>query len=123
MPTVHLSLPEKVYRELKRYADYMGVQITDLIKFMINNGLDVLRQKYGVKEDYENTLKLVIESIEKLERRLALIELRIKEQELRFQEYMENIESRINDLELSIQEVNEPLVEPELVKTRRRQRI
>jgi len=40
MPTVHLSLPDKVYRELKKKAAELGIQVTDLIKIYINQGLE-----------------------------------------------------------------------------------
>ena len=40
MPTVHLSLPEKTYRELKQKAAELGIQVTDLIKFFIRMGLE-----------------------------------------------------------------------------------
>ncbi len=39
MPTIHVSVPESVYEELKRRAAEMGVQITDLVRFYIRNGL------------------------------------------------------------------------------------
>ena len=40
IPTVHLSLPEAVYRELRREAEELGIQITDLIKILIKEGLE-----------------------------------------------------------------------------------
>ncbi len=127
MPTIHLSLPEGVYRELRKYADYMGVQITDLVKFMINKGLEELRQRIGKQQEVEleGTLKLILASIEKVEKKMALMELRLREQEIKFKEYIDNIESKISDLELAIQEVQEPVLEPEILKTRhvRKQRI
>ncbi|MCE4625048.1 MAG: hypothetical protein F7C35_04210 [Desulfurococcales archaeon] len=39
MPTVHISLPEKKYRLLKQKAAELGIQVTDLIKLYINDGL------------------------------------------------------------------------------------
>ena len=44
MPTVHLSLPEAVHRELKEVAESMGIQLTDLIKVLIRDGLERLRR-------------------------------------------------------------------------------
>lgn len=44
MPTVHLSLPEAVHRELKEVAEGMGIQLTDLIKVLIRDGLERLRR-------------------------------------------------------------------------------
>ena len=40
IPTVHLSLPESVYRELRKEAEQLGIQITDLIKVMIRESLE-----------------------------------------------------------------------------------
>ncbi len=121
MPTIHLSLPEGLYRELRRYADFMGVQMTDLVKFMINKGLEELREKMGNtrNDDIENTLKIVLASLEKMEKKLTLMELKIKEQEIKFKEYVSSIESRLNDIELSLQEVQSPVIEPEIIHTRR----
>ncbi len=39
IPTVHLSLPERLHAELKEVAASMGIQITDLIKMFIKEGL------------------------------------------------------------------------------------
>ena len=35
MPTIHLSLPEGMYDELKQKADELGIQMTDLVKIFI----------------------------------------------------------------------------------------
>ncbi len=122
MPTIHLSLPEAVYRELKRYSEALGVQITDLVKFMINNGLEQLREKYGYRRDEEimNTLNAVIHSLENLERKLTLLELRIRENEIRMKEFMDTVDSRISDIELALQEIQEPILEPELIQAKPR---
>ncbi|MCE4617559.1 MAG: hypothetical protein F7C32_03130 [Desulfurococcales archaeon] len=39
MPTVHLSVPDRIYSQLKQKAAEMGIQVTDLIKLYINEGL------------------------------------------------------------------------------------
>ncbi|MEM0179067.1 MAG: hypothetical protein QW326_03855, partial [Fervidicoccaceae archaeon] len=39
MPTVHLSLPDKLYEELRQVAENYGIQVTDLIKVLIKNGI------------------------------------------------------------------------------------
>ena len=70
MPTVHLSLPEAVYKELKEVAESMGIQITDLIKVLIRDGLKRIREgndfiaassrnKYNVPEDLEDRLAYI----------------------------------------------------------------
>ncbi len=124
MPTIHLSLPEAVYREVKRYSEHLGVQMTDLVKFMINKGLEELREKYGRSRDEElaNTVNLLASTLESIDKRLQLLELRLKEQEIRMKEFMDTVESRISDLEMSVQELSEPIVEPELIEARARAR-
>ncbi|BCU68212.1 hypothetical protein HS7_16490 [Sulfolobales archaeon HS-7] len=39
MPTIHLSIPDTLYEKLRQKSDEMGIQITDLVKLYINNGL------------------------------------------------------------------------------------
>jgi len=39
LPTVHISLPSKVYEDLKKKAAELGIQVTDLIKLYIRQGL------------------------------------------------------------------------------------
>jgi metal-responsive CopG/Arc/MetJ family transcriptional regulator len=45
VPTIHLSLPESLYNELKEYAAEMGVNITDLVRMMIREGLEKYRRE------------------------------------------------------------------------------
>lgn len=127
MPTVHLSLPESVYRELKKYASYLGVQITDLIKMFISRGIEEYREKYGVNnktEEILTTINTLLEALEKIDKKLKHLELRIRENEVKMREFIDDIESRINDLELTIQEIQEPVLEPEIVNARpRKQRV
>ena len=122
MPTVHLSLPEGVYRELKRFSSHMGIQITDLIKMLINNGLEELREKYGIEREEEiiSAINALIETMNRVERKLTYLELRVRENEIKLREFIDNVNSRLNDLELSIQEIQEPVLEPELIKARTR---
>lgn len=40
MPTIHLSIPEGMYEELRKKAEDMGIQITDLVKFYIRQGME-----------------------------------------------------------------------------------
>ncbi|MEB3851027.1 MAG: hypothetical protein LRS49_00395 [Desulfurococcales archaeon] len=69
MPTVHLSLPEKVYRQLKEKAAEMGIQVTDLIKFYITSGLrGGLPSAEGGEPD---VLRELSERLDKLERRVS----------------------------------------------------
>ncbi|AWR98799.1 hypothetical protein [Metallosphaera hakonensis] len=75
MPTIHLSIPEWMYEELKRKAEDMGIQVTDLVKFYIKNGME------GKNEESprnENTEKLE-ESVTYLEARVAQLDLLVME--------------------------------------------
>jgi hypothetical protein len=40
VPTIHLSLPEWMYDELKRKAEELGIQMTDLAKMYIKDGVE-----------------------------------------------------------------------------------
>lgn len=75
LPTIHLSIPEWMYEELKRKAEDMGIQVTDLVKFYIKNGME------GKNEESprnENTEKLE-ESVTYLEARVAQLDLLVME--------------------------------------------
>ncbi len=95
MPTVHLSLPEKVYRQLKERAAEMGIQVTDLIKIYITRGLTggVASPAVGVSDEAFNKLA---EKVERLEKKLAsqriLLEGRYKEVEELVRYVLERIE-------------------------------
>ncbi len=95
MPTVHLSLPEKVYRQLKERAAEMGIQVTDLIKIYITRGLagGVASPAVGVSDEAFNKLA---EKVERLEKKLAsqriLLEGRYKEVEELVRYVLERIE-------------------------------
>ncbi|MEL9969468.1 MAG: hypothetical protein QXR57_03915 [Metallosphaera sp.] len=75
MPTIHLSIPEWMYEELKRKAEDMGIQITDLVKFYVKNGIE---NRGEDSSRNENTEKLE-ESIAYLEARLAQLDLLVME--------------------------------------------
>ncbi len=125
MPTVHLSIPDKTYRELKYYAEKFGVQITDIIKFFIKQGLEDLYEKHGrpAGRDIEEKLDMLIKNVEELRREFALMKLSIKEQENRSREIYRELSSRIEELELTLQEIREPVAEPELVDVKRKRRV
>ena len=78
LPTIHLSLPEWIYEELKRKADEMGVQITDLVKFYIKMGLEGSLSSKGKNDDDDKYSKLE-ESVIYLEARLSQLEAIISE--------------------------------------------
>ncbi|MBP1357202.1 MAG: hypothetical protein JZD40_01750 [Sulfolobus sp.] len=71
MPTIHLSLPEWLYDELKQKAEELGVQITDLVKFYIKKGLEL---EESVTD--ESTEKDKVES-NKYEEEIALLNAKV----------------------------------------------
>ncbi len=60
IPTVHLSIPDKMYQELRTVASSMGIQITDLIKMFIKKGLHgdltPVNVPVGKLKDYEDEI-------------------------------------------------------------------
>ncbi|MEM3230875.1 MAG: hypothetical protein QXM63_06195, partial [Metallosphaera sp.] len=75
MPTIHLSLPEWMYEELKRKAEDMGIQVTDLVKFYIKNGMEGGNQENSRNEKTEK----LEESVAYLEARVAQLDLLVME--------------------------------------------
>lgn len=92
IPTVHLSLPDKLYEELRQLANSMGIQVTDLIKIFIKQGLygniQVENPTLQKLNDYDGELTYVkgkiymieklmndlIDKLDSLERRLEELE-------------------------------------------------
>ncbi|AWR93348.1 ribbon-helix-helix domain-containing protein [Acidianus brierleyi] len=73
MPTIHLSLPESLYEELRRKADDMGVQITDLVKFFIKQGIE------GKEDTGEENGEQYEESVAFLEAKVAQLDAMVSE--------------------------------------------
>ncbi len=100
MPTVHLSLPEQVYRELKEYASEMGVQTTDLIKMFIREGLEKLRREREerMRRSMQRNTELLLEILR-----------RIEELEKRFGERLDAIEGDIHMLKATVRNMKKRL--------------
>lgn len=73
MPTIHLSLPESIYEELKRKAEDLGVQVTDLVKFYIRQGLQEKEAKEK-NEKNDNKYEKIEESVAYLEAKVAQLD-------------------------------------------------
>jgi len=73
LPTIHLSLPESLYEELRRKADDMGVQITDLVKFFIKQGIE------GKEDTGEENGEQYEESVAFLEAKVAQLDAMVSE--------------------------------------------
>ncbi len=101
MPTVHLSLPNSVYAELKERAGELGVQVTDLIKFYIRMGLSggLPGVNGGRQEGEVDELAKKVEALEKENKwlKMQVISMRGKVREL--EEYLVYLIQRIETLE------------------------
>jgi hypothetical protein len=62
MPTVHLSLPEPLYEQLRSIAEDMGIQVTDLIKIYINQGLQGSIHSFE-KKDRDQRIEILEENV------------------------------------------------------------
>ena len=94
LPTIHLSLPESLYEELKRKADEMGVQITDLVKFYI---------RMGLKGSFEENEEEEDDRYSKLEENMIYLEARIAQLEALVSELMRKVnENEAEDEEVEI---------------------
>ncbi len=88
---MHLSLPEGVYRELKKIASDMGIQVTDLIKTYIKLGLTgELSGKTS-----STTLSAATSKLLYIEGKLYILTNLLNE----LQEKIENLERRVDELE------------------------
>lgn len=98
MPTIHLSVPEALYRNLKAMAAEYGVQITDVVKFLVKEGLERrLRQRRIAESE-----------------RLELLEVEV----MYLKDMLEELFRRVDDLKEALEEVKTPVIEPEIVESR-----
>jgi hypothetical protein len=95
IPTVHLSVPENLYRELRSRAEELGIQITDLIKMYIVMGL---RKEFNINAtDLSNSRDILSSKIVYIEGRLAQIS-----------RLIENLIGKVSELEERIEELESP---------------
>jgi len=96
IPTVHISLPESTYEELRRVAISMGIQVTDLIKMYIKLGLqDSLLS--GARSS-SSDIKELVNKLIYIEGKLTLLDETLRETIRRLQE----LEDRVKELESPI---------------------
>ena len=98
MPTVHISLPSQIYEELKREASEFGLQITDVVKMYIRQGVEK-----RLKQRSKTTV--IDEKVEILEGELSVIK-----------ELIDELFRRLDEIEDAIEELKSPTVEPEIVE-------
>ncbi len=123
MPTVHLSIPDRMYSELKKAAESIGIQVTDLIKMVLNENLPLIKKGLITQVSPAG-----LERIDALEKIIIDMQYRL-ESEKRKNDYtakmiismIKKLEERISDLELELEELKEKLgleayIEPELIE-------
>ncbi|MCE4620163.1 MAG: hypothetical protein F7C33_03970 [Desulfurococcales archaeon] len=103
MPTVHISLPSKVYEDLKKKAAELGIQVTDLIKLYIRQGLQngLMPFDTGYSED-SKTLKASPGEIRALKKELHELRkeiMSLKGKYLEAMEFYKYLYERIDTLE------------------------
>lgn len=118
MPTVHLSLPDRVYRELRREAEALGIQVTDLIKIYINAGLNGghIVGRPRDEDDIMEIKKVVAELSQALDDRFSILESRI----YNLRKLLSSINRRVSELEETVEEIRPAVVEPEILHTPRK---
>jgi len=100
LPTIHLSLPESLYEELKRKAEDLGVQVTDLVKFYIREGLE--------ERENENDEEKGDKKYEKLEETVAYLEAKVAQLDTLVEELVQKLlEKEDEDEEVEIINKNE----------------
>ncbi|MET1128556.1 MAG: hypothetical protein ABWW70_04495 [Thermoproteota archaeon] len=120
MPTVHLSLPESIYNELKQYAQETGTSITDLIKFMIVEGLEKIRKERMERarrmkeEQLTEKLIQILSELEDLKRRLDEQQAFVEGELYRINHSVQSLRRRVSKLEDMVEERMYP-VETELI--------
>ncbi|MCE4614442.1 MAG: hypothetical protein F7B60_02780 [Desulfurococcales archaeon] len=114
MPTVHLSIPDRVYGQLKEKAAELGIQVTDLIKLYINQGL-----RYGLNQGGGD-----LEALKEAGKRMDVLEAEVKHKlnllEGRYYELMEQITylfKRINLLQELVESRTPVIPEGNMEKT------
>ncbi|MEM2376273.1 MAG: hypothetical protein QXZ10_01510 [Sulfolobales archaeon] len=108
IPTVHLSVPDQLYRELRSKAEELGIQVTDLIKVYVMIGLK--KDLGGGIGEGQNNLR------EEFNSRIIYIEGRLSQ----ISKLIENLINKISDLESRIEELETPDIISEVVTSRRK---
>jgi uncharacterized protein (UPF0305 family) len=120
VPTIHLSLPESLYNELKEYAAEMGVNITDLVRMMIREGLEKYRrekmERMRRKEEKLTQMMLqVMESIEQLRKELQEFRTYTEGELYRLNSVVSKLKKRVDKIEDEVEARLIHVEEPELV--------
>ncbi|MFP3265088.1 MAG: hypothetical protein RXO54_04570 [Acidilobus sp.] len=104
MPTVHLSLSDAMYKQLKEKSDEIGIQITDLIKLYIKMGL-----QGGLASKQEGSADVLMANLsnrlDKVERDLKLKVTMMEGRYRQLEEALDYILQRLDTLEDLVGEV------------------
>jgi len=119
MPTVHLSLPDHVYRMLKRKAEELGIQVTDMIKLYIRQGLEsdgsgmlqLSSPRFNGSEELLELKQTMSELMQTMEEKLMVIEGRLYQ----LSSVVKNLEAKVKMLEDNIELLEYRETLPEIV--------
>ncbi len=103
MPTVHLSLPEQTYKELRERASQLGIQVTDLIKLYIRMGLE--RGFASRSSEDSEAIAAVSRKVDRLERDLKIKLTLIEGKYRQLEEALNYLIERVEMLEEAVAEV------------------
>ena len=112
MPTIHLSVPEKVYDELRRKAEGMGISITSLVKIaikecIINNGMP---RREAVGSDNEEAVEALAKKVDSLERMVKLQVMRLKGKQKELEDFLQYVLERLEMIEDMLSSQRRPTV-------------
>ncbi|NAZ12223.1 MAG: hypothetical protein GU361_05820 [Desulfurococcales archaeon] len=122
MPTIHISVPDKLYQELKEVSENYDIQITDLIKILIKNYLPLVKQGYLSSPDPKAN-----ESYQQLQSKLETLEKRVNELDTLTRSFirasslmLQKLEEKIDKIEedvydLKVERKVSKIIEPELL--------
>ena len=121
MPTVHLSLPDDIYQELKKAANEIGVSMTNLIKFFISEGLERIRKERLEKKrrTQQEATELLLQLMMQLEELKNTVEERLASIEgdlYRLQATVQSLKKRVSKLEDLVEEMRIPVEEPQIIR-------
>ena len=97
MPTIHLSIPDTLYKKLKKLAEEYGIQVTDLVRVLIKEGLEQGRRS-TMQVDNE-----LVNRVEALECEVSLL-----------RELFEKLYDELKELKELVYSKKE-VVEPEII--------
>jgi len=113
VPTIHLSLSERVYREIEEVAAALGMTRTALVKMFVLDGLkkakeELKRRRSSEEQATELMLQIMTqltELQEKLDERLAMLEgelYRLNSTVQRLKKKVAMLEDRVDEMTIKV---------------------